>query len=386
VPPEPLNVLALFGTRPELIKLFPVLRRLDADRFRVRVVTTAQHREMLDGLLRLFSLTPDEDLDVIRPDQSLADISHRTLERLDPVLRRLRPDLMLVQGDTTSAFVGALAAFYQRVPVGHVEAGLRSFDKRHPYPEEANRRMISVVGDLHFAPLESNERNLLREGVDPSGIFVTGNTVIDALHEMLGRNGHTLARYLPPEALAGRRLVLLTGHRRESFDGHLAQLCHAVRELVAAYPDLLVVYPVHLNPNVRRTVLPLLGDHERIRLIDPLPYDAFVEAMSSSYLIITDSGGIQEEAPSLGKPVLVFRSVTERGEGVAARGATIVGLDRQKLLTEAARLLDDSQVYREMSRRRNVYGDGKASQRIVQAILHHFGRGDRPERFVGPAD
>jgi UDP-N-acetylglucosamine 2-epimerase (non-hydrolysing) len=379
---EPLSVVALFGTRPELIKLYPVLSRLGRDaRFRLEIVCTAQHREMIDGLLSLFEIRPDHDLNVIRRDQTLADISTATLHGLDPILRAGRPDLLLIQGDTTSAFIGALGAFYHKVPVGHVEAGLRSFDKFHPFPEETNRRMISVVTDLHFAPTESAERNLLREGVDPATIFVTGNTVIDALREIHGRNGHTFDRHVAPADRAGRRLVLVTAHRRESFDSHLAELCHGLKDLVAAYPDLLVVYPVHLNPNVRRTVQPILGDDPRIRLLEPLPYETFVEAMARSHLIITDSGGVQEEAPSLGKPVLVFRKVTERGEGVAARGARIVGLDRQSLVVEASRLLDDPAAYLEMTRLRDLYGDGQAARRIVQAILHHFGAAERPERF-----
>jgi UDP-N-acetylglucosamine 2-epimerase (non-hydrolysing) len=385
MPQERLSVLALFGTRPELIKLFPVLGRLGRDaRFHVTTVSTSQHREMIDGLLQLFSLRPDHDLNVIRPDQSLVDVSTATLRGLDPILREHRPDLMVVQGDTTSAFSGALTAFYHRIPVAHVEAGLRSFDRLHPYPEEINRRLISIVAELHFAPTESGERNLVREGVDPARIFVTGNTAIDALREIRGRNGHTLDRHLPPELLAGRRLVLVTAHRRESFDGPLAELCSALKELVSSYPDLLVVYPVHLNPNVRRAVLPVLGGHERIRLLEPLPYETFVEAMSRSHLIVTDSGGVQEEAPSLGKPVLVFRKVTERGEGVAARGAIVVGLSREGLLQQASRLLEDQAAYREMTQSRDLYGDGQASRRIVQAILHHFGHGDRPERFTGP--
>jgi len=382
---ERLSVLALFGTRPEVIKLAPVIDRLGRDeRFCVRVVSTSQHREMIEGLLRLFSIRPDHDLQIIQPDQSLTDISTRTLTGLEPILRDERPDFLLIQGDTSSAFIGALAAFYQKIPVGHVEAGLRSRDKEHPYPEEVNRRLISVVGDLHFAPTESAEQNLLREGIDPSSIFVTGNTVIDALREVRGRDGATLERHLPADVLAGRRLVLVTAHRRESFDGHLAELCHGLRELVSAYPDLLVLYPVHLNPNVQRTVQPILGGHEGIRLVDPLPYETFVEAMARSHLIITDSGGVQEEAPSLGKPVLVFRKVTERGEGVAACGAKLVGLSRERLVEEASLLLDNDAAYREMTRNRDLYGDGQASRRIVQAILHHFGRGDRPDRFVGP--
>jgi UDP-N-acetylglucosamine 2-epimerase (non-hydrolysing) len=320
------------------------------------------------------------------PDQTLADISSRTLVGLDPILRRTKPDLLLIQGDTSSAFIGALTAFYHRIPVGHVEAGLRSFDRAHPFPEEVNRRLISIVSDLHFAPLPSNARNLEREGVDPSRIFVTGNTVIDALREVASRGGRGFDAHVAARDLAGRRLVLMTAHRRESFDGHLAELCRAIRALVDAYPDLLVVYPVHLNPNVRATVIPLLGGHDRIRLIEPLPYDTFVDAMARSHLIVTDSGGIQEEAPSLGKPVLVFRKVTERGEGVAVRGAKIVGLDRDLLFQEASRLLDDEAAYAEMTRHRDVYGDGQASRRVVQAIWHYFGRGDRPEPFRPQAE
>lgn len=376
----------LFGTRPEVIKLAPVIGRLGGDeRFRLSLVSTSQHRELIEGLLRLFAIRADHDLNVIRPDQTLTDITTRTLAGLDPILRDERPDFLLVQGDTTSAFAGALAAFYHRIPVGHVEAGLRSHDKLHPFPEEINRRMISIVGDLHFAPTESAERNLLREGVDPSKIFVTGNTVIDALQRVHGQNGDALGRHLPPEGLAGRRLLLVTAHRREGFEGHLAELCYGLRDLVASYPDLLVLYPVHPNPNVRRVVLPILGGQECIRLVDPLPYEAFVEAMARSHLIITDSGGVQEEAPALGKPVLVFRKVTEREEGVAARGARIVGLSRESLVAEATRLLDDQALYREMTRCRDLYGDGQASRRIHQAILHHFGRGERPERFTEPA-
>lgn len=384
---ERLSVLALFGTRPEVIKLAPVIHGLQRDeRFDVRVVSTSQHREMIAGLLELFSIRPDHDLQVIQPDQSLTDISTRTLVGLERVLRDGSPDILLIQGDTTSAFAGALAAFYRKIAVGHVEAGLRSFDKLHPFPEEINRRLISAVGDLHFAPTASAERNLLREGIDAEKIFVTGNTVIDALRWVHGRSRAALEPHLAAGELEGRRLVLVTAHRRESFEGHLAELCRGLRELVEAYPDLLVLYPVHLNPNVQRIVQPILGGHRCIRLVDPLPYEAFVEAMARSYLIITDSGGVQEEAPSLGKPVLVFRKVTERGEGVAAHGAKIVGLSRERLLAEASRLLDDEAEYGEMTRNRDLYGDGAASGRVLQAILHHFGRAERPARFVGPGE
>lgn len=375
----------LFGTRPEFIKLAPVVRCLRGDaRFVATVVSTSQHRETLDGLPELFSIEPDFDLEIGSAEQTLGEISSRVLGALEPLLRRERPGLVLVQGDTSSAFAGALAAFYQQIPVGHVEAGLRSHDKSHPYPEEVNRRLISTLADLHFAPLESNAQSLLDEGIDPASVFVTGNTVIDALQEIRGRDGSTLSAHLPPEALAGHRLLLVTAHRRESLAEHLAELCHALVELVSSYPDLLVVYPVHPNPNVRRTVLPLLGEHERILLLEPLRYETFVEAMSKAYLIVTDSGGVQEEAPALGKPVLVFRERTERGEGIAAQGARVVGLDRRALVGAAAELLDDPIAHRRMSDRGSVYGDGRASERILAAMLHHFRGGDRPKPFEAP--
>jgi UDP-N-acetylglucosamine 2-epimerase (non-hydrolysing) len=380
-----LRVVTLFGTRPELIKLSPVLGLLEHDpRFASSVVASGQHREMLEGLLELFGIEPDHELDLPRERRSPAEVAARTMLGLGPLLDELRPDLLLVQGDTSSAFAGAMTAFYHGIPVGHVEAGLRSNDRAHPFPEEINRRAISLACDLHFAPLRSNRENLLREGVDPARIFVTGNTVIDALRAVRERGAGTLERFVPAEALAGRRLLLVTAHRRESFDAHLAELCHGLKELAARYADLAILYPMHLNPNVRRAVLPILQGQERIHLLDPLPYEAFVEAMGRSYLIVTDSGGIQEEAPSLGKPLLVFRKVTERGEGVAARGARIVGLDREKLLAEASRLLDDAGACAEMTRQRDLYGDGQASRRIVQAILYHFGRGEAPEPFVEP--
>jgi UDP-N-acetylglucosamine 2-epimerase (non-hydrolysing) len=375
------SVLALFGTRPEVIKLAPVLDCLRGARFDVRVVATSQHREMVASLLELFGIRPDHDLQIQQHDQTLADVAARTLTALTPILRDERPDLLLVQGDTSSAFAGALAAFYQKIPVGHVEAGLRSYDVYHPYPEEVNRRLISTVAELHFAPLPSNEANLRREGVEAAKIFVTGNTVIDALRQVAARPPGALAAHVDPLVYRGRRLVLVTAHRRESFGGELAELCQGIRDLVERHRDVVVVYPVHMNPNVRRTVLPLLGEHERIHLVEPLPYDAFVEAMQASHLILTDSGGIQEEAPSLGKPVLVFRKVTEREEGVSASSARIVGLERGALVREAERLLDDAAAYREMTRHRDVYGDGQAARRIVQAIEHHFGRAARPEPF-----
>jgi UDP-N-acetylglucosamine 2-epimerase (non-hydrolysing) len=377
------SVAVLFGTRPELIKLAPVIGLLRRDeRFALTTVCTSQHREMIVDLLRLFDVRPDHDLGVIRPDQSLTDISVRTLHGLERVLAGTRQDLLLIQGDTTSAFAGALAAVYQRIAVGHVEAGLRSFDRAHPFPEETNRRLISVLTDLHFAPLPRNCDNLLREGIPPGSIYVTGNTAIDALRAVQRPGAATLDQHLPPQALAGRRLVLVTAHRRESFGESLAQFCGAIRQLVAGHPDVAVLYPVHMNLRVRETVTPLLGGCERIHLVEPLPYDIFVQAMSRSHMIITDSGGVQEEAPALGKPVLVFRKVTERLEGLEASGVRLVGLDPGRLVDEATRLLSDKRAYAAMARPRDIYGDGRAAERIVGAILHHFGRGERPAPFA----
>ena len=376
------TVHVLFGTRPELIKVYPVIHLLrETDGIDVRLICTAQHREMIDDLLALFALTPDHDLDVITPGQSLADISVRIMRGLDEILTDERSDLLIVQGDTTSSLIGALTAFYRRVPVAHIEAGLRSQDLEHPFPEEANRRLITVLAAMHFAPLASNADSLLREGVSPDRILVTGNTVIDALLRVRTDSDGALDRFIAPETLDGKRMVLVTAHRRESFAGPLAELCHALRELADAYPDLVIVYPVHLNPEVQRTVKPILGDHERIRLLEPLPYVSFIEAMDRSCFIITDSGGVQEEAPALGKPVLVFRRVTERTEGLARHGAEIVGLDRQRLITAARNLLDNKNRYQQMQVRRDIYGDGRASERIVQAIRHYFGAGEPPTPF-----
>lgn len=374
--------MTIFGTRPEVIKLFPLLDQLKSDeRFRSVVVCTSQHREMIEDLLQLFGIKPDHDLKVITENQSLVDISTRCLAGLDPLLKQIRPDMVLVQGDTTTAFIGALAAFYHKIPIGHVEAGLRSFNKMHPYPEEVNRRLISLVADIHFAPTNQNARNLHKEGVEPAKVCVTGNTVIDTLLHTAKKKRETLSSYLPTETLNSKRMILVTAHRRESWGAPLEGLCHALRDLVSAFSDVQIVYPVHLNPNVRKTVFAILRNVERIKLLDPLPYQAFVEAMVQSYLIITDSGGIQEEAPTFGKPTLVFRKVTERPEGLAMGGVKLVGLDREVLIREASRLLADPMAYKNMTPRFNPYGDGQASQRISKAILHYFDLGEAPEAF-----
>ena len=377
-----MKIMTIFGTRPEVIKIYPVLDALDKNGlFKSVVVSTSQHREMIDDLLKLFLIKLDHDLNIIQENQSLVDISNRALSGLDPLLKQYQPDLVLIQGDTTTAFIGALAAFYHKIPVGHVEAGLRSFDKMHPYPEEINRRLISLVTDLHFAPTMQNAQNLHREGIDPTKIFVTGNTVIDSLLYIASRNRQTLNDYLPMETLNSHRLILVTAHRRENWGEPLQNLCYALKELTRTFSDVEIVYPVHLNPNVRKTVFTILANEKRIHLLAPLPYEPFVEAMNNAYLIITDSGGIQEEGPSLRKPILVFRKVTERPEGLATGGVKLIGLERENVVQEASQLLEDQSAYKNMIADHNPYGDGHASERIVQAILHYFNLGPRPNDF-----
>ncbi len=380
--PHKLTIISIFGTRPEVIKIFPVLKKIEQNPiFKNIVVCTSQHREMIEELLKLFRIKPDYDLNIIQENQSLVDIATRALVGLDPILRQHRPNLVLVQGDTTTAFIGALSAFYHKVPVGHIEAGLRSFDKMQPYPEEINRRLISLVCDLHFAPTMQNIEHLCKEGVNPVKILVTGNTVIDCLLYIAGRNRQTLKRYIPPEVLNDGRLILVTAHRRENWGKPLKNLCYALCDIARSYPDVHIVYPVHLNPNVRKISFQILAKKERIYLLDPLPYEPFVEAMAKSYFIITDSGGIQEEGPSLQKPILVFRKVTERPEGLTTGGVKLIGLEREHLVREASRLLEDSAAYKEMIADYNPFGDGNAAKRIVQAILYYFNLSERPEDF-----
>jgi UDP-N-acetylglucosamine 2-epimerase (non-hydrolysing) len=380
-----LTILTVFGTRPEVIKLFPVLKKLEIDSvFKSIVISTSQHREMIEDLINLFSIQVDFDLNIMKYNQSLLDICRRSISRLDPLLERCQPDLVLVQGDTTTAFIATLAAFYHKVPVGHVEAGLRSFDKMHPYPEEINRRLISVVCDLHFAPTKQNTEYLKEEGINPNKIFLTGNTVIDSLLHIASKKRQTLKEYLPQDALNSHRMILVTAHRRENWGSPLENLCFAIKDLVSSYPDIQVIYPVHLNPNVRNTAFDILGNQKRVSLLDPLPYEPFVEAMAKAHLIITDSGGIQEEGPSFNKPILVFRKVTERPEGVASGCVKLIGLERENVVSETAHLLDDMDAYRSMASRGNPYGDGRAAKRIVQAIKYHFGLEERPKDFLPP--
>jgi UDP-N-acetylglucosamine 2-epimerase (non-hydrolysing) len=368
------KVLIIIGTRPEAIKLAPVVRELWSRpvRFAVKVCLTAQHREMADEALALFEIAPDYDLDVMSPGQSLATVTARAMERLDLVMREAMPDVVLVQGDTTSAFCGALAAFYHRIPVGHVEAGLRTGDKSAPYPEEMNRRLVGSIADWHFAPTAAAADALRREGVADDRIFLTGNSVIDALlyvREQIHRRPPSIA----PEvlrAIDGRSVVLVTGHRRESFGQGFENICRAIREVADAISDVTFVYPVHLNPNVREPVGRILSGHSRILLIEPLSYAPFVWLMDRSTVVLTDSGGVQEEAPSLGKPVLVMRETTERPEGVAAGNAQLVGTGRQAIVDALMNLLQSDEVRARMTSVTNPYGDGHAARRIVDVLAH----------------
>ncbi len=370
------RILVVFGTRPEAIKLAPVIHRLQAspERYITRICVTAQHREMLDQVLTLFRIRTHHDLNVMQMGQSLEDVTSRVLLGMKGVLESERPDMMLVQGDTTTVMAAALAAFYAGVPVGHVEAGLRTWDKRSPFPEEINRVLASHLADLHFAPTEQARRNLLREGISPARIIVTGNTVIDALFHVrstVARAHGQFARMFPGIDFSAR-MILVTGHRRENFGEGFLNICRAIRTVAADHPDVEIVYPVHLNPNVQKPVRSLLGRLANVHLLGPQPYLPFVFLMNASTVILTDSGGVQEEAPSLGKPVLVMRNHTERPEAVRAGTVRLVGTSSRKIVGEIERLLTDRKAYLRMSRAHNPYGDGRASGRIVRALNAFF--------------
>jgi UDP-N-acetylglucosamine 2-epimerase (non-hydrolysing) len=370
MPETRLRVLSIFGTRPEAVKMAPVIGRLAAEpRVESLVCVTAQHREMLDQVLDLFSIRPDFDLDLMRPDQPLADLTAALFTGLDPVLRQVRPDWVLVQGDTTSAMAASLLAYYHRARVGHVEAGLRTGDKWQPFPEEINRRVAGAIADLHFAPTDWARQNLLHEGVPPERVIVTGNPVIDALQDVAARP-YDVTR----GPLAGvpweRRVILVTAHRRENFGRPLENIFTALRTLAETYPkDIHLVYPVHLNPNVRGPAHRLLGNLPNVSLIEPLDYLPMVHLMKRAYLVVTDSGGLQEEAPALGTPVLVLREVTERPEAIEAGTARLVGTDPARILSETRRLLDDPAAHQAMAHAANPYGDGHAAERIVEALV-----------------
>lgn len=379
MPEDRKTIAIVLGTRPEAIKLAPVIRELrrDPDRWDLRVVATAQHRELLDRVLGLFEIRADVDLDIMREDQDLYGVTEKALRGLGDSFREIQPDMVLVQGDTTSVFAGALAAFYQKIPVGHVEAGLRTEMRYSPFPEEINRHLTSVLADLHFAPTSRAAWNLRHEGLDDTGIIITGNTVIDALLDVASREEPPLPEGVDPQ----KTLILVTAHRRESFGVPLERAFKALAILAERHPECQIVYPVHPNPKVRKAAKENLGASRNIILLEPMDYVPFVGLMKRSKLILTDSGGIQEEAPALGVPVLVLRSVTERPEAVHAGTVKLVGTDPHKILSEAERLLTDPVYHNRMAAATNPYGDGKASERIAQALSHYFFKTGRPKNF-----
>lgn len=369
------RVVVAFGTRPEAIKMAPVVHRLrERPEFDVRVVVTAQHREMLDSVLRLFDIVPDADLDVMVARQTLDQLTARVLERMGPVLDGIAPHAVLVQGDTTTTFATALAAFYRKVPVGHIEAGLRTSDKYSPFPEEMNRRLTTSIATWHFPPTGVSQAVLHAEGIDPAAVWITGNTVVDALLETRAKSYEFEPGPVAEALASGRRIVLMTTHRRENWGEPLRAVCRAAKRLVERYDDVHVLYAVHLNPEVQEAAREVLADVERVDLLGPLDYLPFVKLMEASTLVLSDSGGVQEEAPSLGKPVLVLRESTERPEAVAAGTVRLVGTDEDRVLAEASLLLDDTEEYAAMSKASNPYGDGRAATRIADILAEQLDR------------
>ncbi|MCI6406561.1 non-hydrolyzing UDP-N-acetylglucosamine 2-epimerase [Veillonella caviae] len=377
-----LKVMTIFGTRPEAIKMAPLVKALESAPDMEPIVTvTAQHRDMLDQVLNLFHITPDYDLNIMSQGQTLYDVTNRALMGLKSVLEEAKPDVVLVHGDTTTTFAGALASFYQEIPVGHVEAGLRTGDIYSPFPEEMNRKLTGSIATYHFAPTASSEANLLRENITSDHLYVTGNTVIDALDTTV-QDDYVFDDDAINTLASDKRTVLVTTHRRENLGEPMRHVYQAIRQLLSDFDDIQVVFPVHKNPKVRQVVEAELGGVDRVTLIDPLDYEPFANLMAKSYLILTDSGGIQEEAPALGKPVLVLRDTTERPEAVEAGTVRLVGTDKEVVYKAAHELLADTVAYQKMSNSVNPYGDGRASERIVQALRHEF-LGDvvRPSRF-----
>lgn len=382
---KPINVLAIFGTRPEAIKMAPVVLQLQKfpQQFKTMIAVTAQHREMLDQVLGLFGLKPDFDLDIMQSGQTLFDITTRALDGLNHVMAEAKPDIVLVHGDTTTTFAGALAAFYHQVAVAHVEAGLRTRQKYSPYPEEMNRRLAGVLADLHFAPTDTSYANLLNEGVPGQSVLVTGNTVIDALLQTVRPDYQFSEPLLKDIDFTKKRIILVTTHRRENLGEPMRHCYSALRRITKEYEDVEVIFPVHRNPKVREVVACELGDCRQVRLTEPFEYEPFANLMARAHLILTDSGGIQEEAPSLGKPVLVLRDTTERPEAIEAGTVKLIGTEEADVYRETKLLLDDQSEYHRMATAINPYGDGNASERIMQGILYYFGRiKERPPVFA----
>ena len=377
---EKIKVMTVFGTRPEAIKMAPLVLALQADeRFEAVTTVTAQHREMLDQVLEIFKIVPDYDLNIMHKEQTLTEITANVLTKLDQVIKVVKPDIILVHGDTTTTFAASVAAFYNQVAIGHVEAGLRTWNKYSPFPEEMNRQMTDDLADLYFAPTEESKANLLKENQAAAKIFVTGNTAIDALKQTVSSDyQHELLAKLDPE----HKLILVTMHRRENQGQPMARVFRTLLEVVEQRPEVEVIYPVHLSPKVQKLAHEVLGKHERIHLIAPLDVVDFHNLAAKSYFIMTDSGGVQEEAPSLGKPVLVLRDTTERPEGVSAGTLKLVGTELAKVKAAMLELLDDPNIYQQMAQAQNPYGDGQASQRILAAIAYHFGLSEqRPKEF-----
>ena len=379
-----IKVMTVFGTRPEAIKMAPVVLELQKHpEAIIPVVTvTAQHREMLDQVLNLFNIRPDHDLDIMAQGQTLFDITAKAMLGLDKVLTEENPDIVLVHGDTTTTFAGSLAAYYHQIAVGHVEAGLRTHNKYSPYPEEMNRKLTGAMADLHFAPTETSRENLLQEHVADDSIFVTGNTVIDALHQTVREDFKFEDEMLQGVDFKGKRIILVTTHRRENLGEPMRHVYRALKELTEEFSDVEVIFPVHRNPKVREVVKEELGGLSKVHLIDPLDYEPFANLMHRAHLILTDSGGVQEEAPALGKPVLVLRDTTERPEAVSAGTVKLIGTEKDRVYSESKLLLTDEKEYNRMAEACNPYGDGEASRRIIQAILYHYGFDEnRPDVF-----
>ena len=379
---KPIRVMTIFGTRPEAIKMAPLVLELQSRQgIQPICCVTAQHREMLDAVLEIFRLKPDYDLNIMEPRQTLSTITTKCLLGMEGVLEEAKPDLVLVHGDTSTTFAGALAAFYRQIPVGHVEAGLRTWDKYSPFPEEMNRKLVGDIADLHFCPTPANRENLAREGIT-DGVFVTGNTVIDALKTTVRPDYQFATQALNSLDYAGKRIILVTCHRRENYGQPMANIMTALRRIADAFPDVELVYPVHLSPVVREAAGKYLSGHPRIHLIDPLSADEMHNLMARAYLVMTDSGGLQEEAPALGRPVLVLRRETERPEAVRAGTVRLAGTEEEEIFSLASELLHDERAYHAMAHAVNPYGDGQACRRIADAIEWKFGlRADKPDEF-----
>ena len=367
-----IKVMSIFGTRPEAIKMAPLVKELEKrENIESIVCVTAQHREMLDQVLETFDIKPDYDLNIMKQGQTLGDVTTRALTGLEEVIKEARPDIVLVHGDTTTTFAGALAAFYNQVAIGHVEAGLRTDNKYSPYPEEMNRQMVDRLSDMYFAPTEISKNNLLKENIEESKIYITGNTAIDAMSTTVDKNyTHKELEWIKP----GERMILLTAHRRENLGEPMRHIFRAIKRIVDEFDDVKVIYPIHMNPKVREVANEVFDGDDKVKLIEPLEVFDFHNFQNKSYIILTDSGGIQEEAPSLGKPVLVLRDTTERPEGISAGTLKLVGTDEDVIYEETKRLLTDSKEYERMSKASNPYGDGHASERIVDAIVEYFNK------------